>query len=92
MSNLEIEIYMSNFRAFFDKNPKQLVQLIGDLDPERFYEKIRKIVEKNIEEGKQIEPTRKQMIDLILELNGVPSNLEKVMPTMSHHMGLICLN
>jgi hypothetical protein len=92
MGDLEIEIYMSNFRTFFEKNPKQLVQLIGDLDPERFYEKIRKIVEKNDKEGKQIEPTRQQMIDLILELNGVPSDLEKLMPTMSHHMGIICLN
>jgi hypothetical protein len=27
-----------------------------------------------------------------LDLNGVPSNLEKVMPFMTHHMGLICLN
>lgn len=92
MGDLEVEIYMSNFRTFFEKNPKQLVQLIGDVDPERFYEKVRRIVEKNVEDGKQIEPTRQQMIDLILDLNGVPSNLEKLMPTMSHHMGLICLN
>jgi len=92
MGDLEIEIYMSNFRTFFEKNPKQLVQLIGDVDPERFYKKVRKIVEKNTEDGKQTEPTRQQMIDLILELNGPPSNLEKLMPTMSHHMGLICLN
>jgi hypothetical protein len=92
MGDLDIEIYMSNFRTFFEKNPKQLVQLIGDIDPEKFYEKVRKIVEKNTEDGKQTEPTRQQMIDLILELNGVPSNLEKLMPTMSHHMGLICLN
>jgi len=93
MNNLEIEIYMSNFRAFFDKNPKQLVQLIGNLDPELFYDKIRKLVEGNSKsEAKQIEPTRQQMINLILELNGVPSNLEKVAPFMTHHMGLIGLN
>lgn len=93
MNDLEIEIYMSNFRTFFEKNPKQLVQLIGDVDPELFYEKIRKVVEENCKsEAKQIEPTRKQMIDLILELNGIPSNVEKVIPFMTHHMGLICLN
>jgi hypothetical protein len=93
MGDLEIEIYMSNFRTFFEKNPKQLVQLIGDIDPELFYEKVRKVVEENSKsEEKQMEPTRKQMIDLILDLNGVPSNLEKVMPFMTHHMGLICLN
>jgi hypothetical protein len=45
MGDLEIEIYMSNFRTFFEKNPKQLVQLIGDIDPELFYEKVRKVVE-----------------------------------------------
>jgi len=93
MNDLEIEIYMSNFRTFFEKNPKQLVQLIGDVNPELFYEKIRKVVEENSKsEAKQIEPTRKQMIDLILELNGIPSNVEKVIPFMTHHMGLICLN
>ena len=93
MDNLEIEIYMSNFRAFFEKNPHQLKQLIGEIDPELFYGKIRDIVEQNSKsEEKQMEPTRKQMIDTILGLNGIPANLEKVMPFMTHHMGLICLN
>ncbi len=93
MENLEVEIYMSNFRVFFEKNPTQLHQLIGNIDPEIFYKKIREVVEENSKvEGKQIEPTKKQMIELILELNGIPSNVEKVIPFMSHHMGLICLN
>lgn len=93
MGDLEIEIYMSNFRAFFDKNPKQLVQLIGQNDPELFFDKIRKIVENNSKsESKPLEPTKQQMIDLILEINGVPANLEKVVPFMTHHMGIIGLN
>lgn len=93
MSDLDVEIYMSNFRAFFEKNPNQLVQLIGEIDQELFYKKIREIVEGNSKsETAQIEPTRKQMIDLILELNGVPTNADEVIPFMSHHMGLICLN
>lgn len=84
---------MSGFRGFFEKNPNQLVQLIGNIDPELFYDKIRNVVEENSKsEGKQIEPTRKQMIDLILELNGRPANLEKITPFMAHYMGLIGLN
>ena len=31
MGNLDIEIYMTNFKGFFDKNPDQLRQLIGDI-------------------------------------------------------------
>ena len=36
MKNLDIEIYMTNFKGFFDKNPDQLKQLIGNIDPEKF--------------------------------------------------------
>lgn len=93
MKEIEIEIYMSNFRAFFDKNPKQLVQLIGYNDPELFYNKIRKIVEDNSKsESKPLEPTRQQMLDLVLEINGASTNSKKNVPFISHHMGIIGLN
>lgn len=93
MGNLEVEIYMSNFKSFFDKNPDQLIKLIGNVDSELFYEKVKNIVEKNLNsEIKELQPTRKQLIDIILDLNGLPSNVDKVLPFITHHMGLICLN
>jgi hypothetical protein len=93
MGNLEIEIYMTNFKGFFDKNPEQLKQLIGTIEPNKFFDGVRKIVEVNSkDEESALEPTRKQLIGLILDLNGVTTNIEKVLPYMEHHMGLICMN
>jgi thioredoxin-related protein len=84
---------MVNFKGFFDKNPEQLKQLIGKIDSEKFFEGVREIVEENSkEDGKPLEPTRNQLIKLILDLNGETKNVEKVLPYMQHHMGLICLN
>jgi len=91
--NVDVEIYMVNFKGFFDKNPEQLKQLIGKIDSEKFFEGVRGIVEENSkEDGKPLEPTRNQLIKLILDLNGETKNVEKVLPYMQHHMGLICLN
>lgn len=93
MKNLDIEIYMTNFKGFFDKNPDQLKQLIGEINPEKFFEGIRDIVEKNSEDDeKPLEPTRKQIIELLVDLNINTANVKKVLPYMEHHMGLICLN
>jgi hypothetical protein len=84
---------MTNFKGFFDKNPEQLKQLIGDIDSDKFFNGVRKIVEVNSEdEEKPLEPTRKQLIDLIVKLNGDKKNVDKVIPYIKHHMGLICMN
>ena len=93
MGNLDIEIYMTNFKGFFDKNPDQLRQLIGNIDPKKFFNGVKKIVEFNSEDDeKPLEPTRKQLIDLILKLNGDQTSVDKILPYMQHHMGLICMN
>ena len=93
MKNLDIDIYMSNFKGFFDKNPEQLKLLIGDINPDKFFNGVRELVEVNSkDEEKPIEPTKNQLIDLILTLNGVGTNVEKVLPYINHHMGLICMN
>jgi hypothetical protein len=93
MRNLDIDIYMTNFKGFFDKNPDQLKQLIGDIDPKKFFNGVKKIVEFNSEDDeKPLEPTRKQLIDLIVKLNGDQTSVDKILPYMQHHMGLICMN
>ena len=93
MRNLDIEIYMTNFKGFFDKNPEQLKQLIGNIDSDKFFDGVREIVEFNSEdEEKALEPTRKQLIDLIVKLNGDKTGVDKIIPYMKHHMGLICMN
>jgi hypothetical protein len=67
--------------------------LIGSIDSEKFFDGVRSIVEENSkDEEKSLEPTRKQLIDLIVKLNGDKKGVDKVMPHMQHHMGLICMN
>jgi hypothetical protein len=93
--NVDIEIYMKNFQGFFEKNPDQLKQLIGNLSSELFFDKIRKTVETNVSNEKPLEPSRKQIIEIIVKMNGgnpIDEKKVKILPMMNHHMGLICLN
>jgi hypothetical protein len=95
MKNVDIEIYMSNFMGFFNKNPEQLKTLIGKIDSNYFFSEIKKIAEKNLSEEKEIAPTRKQMIDLLVLLNTDKNKSEitkVVKPFMEHYMGNIYLN
>lgn len=95
MGNVEIEIYMTNFIGFFKKNPDQLEILIGKLDSEVFYGKIRDLATENLEAEKEVAPTRQQMIDLLVSLNSErkTEEIKKVVtPFMDHHMGKIPLN
>ena len=48
MKNLELEIYLNKLKSFFEKNPNQLKELIGDVDPTIFYNHVRIVVEDNI--------------------------------------------
>ena len=93
--SVDIDIYMTQFKGFFDKNPEQLKRLVGDINPEKFFDGIRSIVEENSQkEDAPLEPTRKQILTLIVDLNGgTKENVEKrLIPFMEHHMGSICLN
>ena len=38
MNNLDVELYMSQFVTFFENNPNDLLDLIGDSDKELFYD------------------------------------------------------
>ncbi len=43
MKNVEVELYLNQFIKFFDNNPNDLMNLIGDLGKEEFYDKVRKL-------------------------------------------------
>ena len=95
MSNVDIEIYMANLVKFFDNNPEQLKILIGDIDGDVFFQKVKNVCELNDKDEKELAPTRKQMIEIILEIKKGPDkkNIEKnVTLFMDHHMGKVFLN
>jgi hypothetical protein len=76
MKNVDIEIYVSQVITFFEKNPNDLMGLIGKLQKDEFYLKIRQQCEKNVEEGKEITLTKEQMINIVVDLK-IPDIVDK---------------
>lgn len=68
MKNIDVEIYINQLIRFFETNPNDLMQLIGELQRDTFYDKLREKCEQNYLEDKDITLTREQIIDVVLEL------------------------
>lgn len=68
MKNIDCEIYMSQLISFFESNPNDLTDLIGEIQKDEFYQKLKVQCLKNLEEGGDHVITRKQMIDIVIEL------------------------
>lgn len=66
--NVDVQIYLSNFKSFFNNNPNDLINLIGDGDKDKFFELVQKSVIENYEKGDDLELTKKQLIDIMLIL------------------------
>jgi len=66
--NVDVQIYLSNFKSFFNNNPNDLINLIGDGDKDKFFEMVQESVIKNNEKGEDLELTKKQLIDIMLIL------------------------
>ena len=76
MKNIDVEIYITNLISFFENNPNDLIDLIGSLQKDEFYQKLRNRSETNYEEGKDFVLTRDQIIEIVLELK-VPEIVSK---------------
>ena len=68
MQNVDIEIYMNQFINFFENNPNDLIELIGDTLKETFYEKVRMRCIENYEKGSEISLTKDQMMSIVVEI------------------------
>jgi len=79
MKNIDCEIYIKQVITFFENNPNDLMDLIGEVQKNDFFEKIRERCEKNVDEDKDYVLTRQQMIDIVLELK-IPELFEKPNP------------
>ena len=69
--SVDVEIYISGFINFFEKNPNDLMALIGDLQKDEFYQKLRKKCENNFKDGKDIVLSKEQIVETVLELKFV---------------------
>ena len=68
MKNVDVESYVNQLITFFDKNPNDLLNLIGDSLKDRFFEKVKVQCLKNAENGEEISLTQKQIIDIVVEM------------------------
>lgn len=77
--NVDVQIYLSNFKSFFTNNPNDLISLIGDGDSDKFFELVETYVVENYDKGEELELTKKQLIDimLILTKDRVQKRVEK---------------
>ncbi len=73
--NVDVQIYLSNFKSFFNNNPNDLINLIGDGDKDMFFELVEGTVIENYDKGEDLELTKKQLIDIMLILTNCYSDM-----------------
>jgi len=47
--NVDVQIYLSNFKSFFNNNPNDLINLIGDGDKDMFFELVEGMINQKYE-------------------------------------------
>jgi len=68
MKNVDVDIYLTQLKTFFQKNPESLRELIGDTDENEFYSRVEEQSYKNLEIGDEVSLTQKQLIELVANL------------------------
>ena len=96
MKNVDAEIYLNQLIAFFEKNPNDLIDLIGELKKTKFYKRIKEKVYENVENGLELILTQQQLIDIVVamydETNKTVKPIEIKTPVNKTNYGIICLN
>jgi len=88
---------MSQFINFFETNPNDLIDLIGDLNKQEFYDLVKSQCEKNKSQGDDVTLTQDQIIDIVIKLKKVDVKNSKMVVIVdkvfqSTKFGLIGLN
>jgi excinuclease UvrABC helicase subunit UvrB len=67
--NVDVEVYLSGIVKFFKDNPKDLLSLVPKEKEDDFYSMIRKYSFENYERGEDFVLTRKQILEICVQLN-----------------------
>lgn len=96
MKNIEVDIYLNQLVTFFDKNPNDLIDLIGESHKDKFFDKVREVCLQNVENGDDVTLTNQQLIDIVLEVKGVGMTKEEFEVINKvfekNKIGTFCLN
>lgn len=68
MGNVDCEVYLRQLIIFFENNPNDLMELIGTVQKQEFFDKLREQCEKNSQESDDHIITRQQMVDIVIRL------------------------
>lgn len=88
MNKIDVDIYLNQFKKFFNENPDSLKKLIGNINEGFFFKKVEEISYHNLNIGEHVSLTRKQLIDIVVDLN----KKRKVGGFKYTKFGFICLN
>jgi hypothetical protein len=69
MNNVDVNIYLTQFKTFFKQNPQDLINLIGNTNPDEFYVEVEKQIIENHTNNQFLELTQKQLIDILVRIN-----------------------
>ena len=93
--NIDVEIYIKNFVNFFESNPNELIDLIGDELKEVFYKKVEEQCYKNLDNGEDIVLTQKQLIEIVVDIKKGKPDMKVLLTNgvfQKTKYGLISLN
>ena len=91
--NIDVEIYMKNFISFFEKNPNDLMELIGVDFKDNFFNEVKKQCYINVENNGDPTLTQQQLIEIVVNLKKTnPKDVLKTGVFQSTNFGLISLN
>jgi hypothetical protein len=77
-NNVDCEIYISGFINFFEKNPNDLSNLIGEMNKEKFFMEVRITVYQNFDKGEEITLTQQQLLDILIKLHGKEKKAKEI--------------
>ena len=96
MKNVDAEIYLNQLIGFFEKNPNDLIDLIGKLKKNTFYERVKAKVYENLDNGLELILTQQQLIDIVVGMYDETSKkvnpIEIKTPVIKTNYGIIWLN
>jgi hypothetical protein len=92
MKNIDVEIYFSQLRNFFENNPNDLISLIGKNDRDIFYDKLKDLAYTNYEKGDEIQLTNHQLMGVVLEVLDIDRDKPVDKTFFETKFGKVCMN
>jgi hypothetical protein len=74
MMSVDIEIYISQLKTFFENNPGDFMDLVGEAQKEEFFQKMKEKSIENYEKGEDFILTKQQIIDVVVDLKAPELN------------------